>query len=131
MLRRYSGGLTVAADCAKLEEQRRKGEVMTRNWLTTCIIGAAMGFAVMETGCTADLWQDVTFTEPGLYECRARAPGYEDLPVFMINTETAEPLYRQGFGASSTITMTTIDGKRIVFADDSPQNYYCVKVEDA
>jgi len=79
--------------------------------------------------CTANLGSEVTI-EPGVYECKARNPGYEDLPVFHIDSETADPEFRQGFGAPSTLTVTTVEGDRITFHFGTNQaGYYCLKVQ--
>ena len=102
----------------------------TIDWLVVVITCAAALVCVLLIGCTADLWQEVEFTEEGVIECRARNVGYEDLPVFVFDTETADPLYRAGFGTSSTLTFTTIDGERITMDVDGGQpGYYCVKLE--
>ena len=102
----------------------------TSKWLAANIIGAAFVLAVMETGCTADLWEEVTFAKDGTFECKARNPGFEDLPVFTFDTETADPEFRRGFGTSSTITMTTVDGERVTLSKDSLPGYYCTPISD-
>ena len=102
----------------------------TYDWLITGIICMAAMLCMLTIGCTADLWQEATFTEEGVFECKARNPGYEDLPVFVFDTDTADPNYRAGFGTSATLTFTTIEGKRITMDTDGGQaGYYCVKLE--
>ncbi len=81
-------------------------------------------------GCTMR-GGETTFTEPGLYECRARNPGFEDLPVYTIDSETADASSRIGIGAPSSVTMTTVEGERITFTEDAPPGYYCVKLASA
>ena len=99
------------------------------DWLLGGVIVIAAMVVMLLTGCTADLRQDVSFE--GLVECRARAAGYEDLPVLVFDSETADPNYRAGFGTESTLTMTTVEGDRVTLTGASPPGYYCIQVEDA
>ena len=100
----------------------------TSDKLIAFVIVAAVMICLLTTGCTADLWQEVSFE--GTVECRARAAGYEDLPVLVFDSETADPNYRAGFGTTSTLTMTTVDGERVTIPIESPAGYYCVPVEE-
>lgn len=82
----------------------------------------------LSVGCTADLRQEVSFS--GLVECRARSVGYEDLPVLVFDSETADPIFRADFGTESTLTMTTVTGERVTITGASPPGYYCVQLEE-
>ncbi len=100
---------------------------MTRNWLVTCIIGAAMMFAMLETGCEGT----GEFQTPGKYECSARTPGYEDLPVYLIDSETADIVVYRRIDGDMQFTLTTMDGERVTMLSSTPPGYYCVIVEAA
>ncbi len=82
---------------------------------------------LLTTGCTMKAGE-ITTLESGVYQCRARSPGYEDLPVYVFDMETADPKARIGIGAPTSITMTTVEGGRVTITDAVPPGYYCMKI---
>jgi len=96
--------------------------------MTKPLILAAALLVAGAAGCTMK-GGEVTM-EPGKYECRARSSGFEDLPTYVFDRETADPVYRVGIGAPSTLTFNTFKGDRVTLTLDAPPGYYCKKVVD-
>ena len=86
---------------------------------------------LLAVGCTMK-GGEVTAKDPGLYECIARAPGFEHFPAFVFDTETADMKHRQGIGTPSLMVLTTVEGNRISVPVDAtqPPGYFCEKVTE-
>ena len=84
---------------------------------------------ILLMGCTIE-GGEVTFPGgPGLYKCEAHSPGFENLPAYTFDTETAEPSGRIGYvGGLSSITITTVKGKRVKLTGEAPPGYICEKL---
>ena len=81
-------------------------------------------------GCTIE-GGETTFLIEGLQECRAYSPGSEDLPVYIFDSKTAKPTGRIGIGVPSSISATTIYGKRVTLTGEVPPGYACKGIEES
>ncbi len=102
--------------------------MIRRDWIIAAAIVAAAGGCMVLNGCTVGAGK-AEFEHEGVYECRARAPGYEDLPVYTFDTDTAKIKARVGIGAPSSITGTTVNGNRITLTDEHPPSWFCLLVD--
>ncbi len=87
---------------------------------------------LLVVGCTMRSGE-VTATDPGVYECTPRLPGFEHFPVYVFDTETADFEYRIGIGAPDFMELTTTDGERISLLADAtePPGYFCEKIGES